>query len=155
MKNKSLKSGISTTGLKPLAAVIYAAGANQDDKFMQYVGSTVLNRLESGKKEFGAKNYSITEVINHPGAYYEKNSRLYNEFMSGQFKDDRSKKAALRAASVASALTRGTIDRMPGEFWFNDEEIDKLKQNPKVFNFNAVKELGKVGTKGQFTMYGY
>lgn len=154
-KNKDYTSGISSTALKPLAAVIYAAAANQDDKMMQYVGSTLLNRLESGKPEFGASNGSINEVINHPGAYYEKNSNLYNEFMGGNFKDDMSKKAALRASSVASALTRGTLERMPGEFWFNDEEIAKLKKNKKVFDFSKVEELGVMGTKKQFKMYGY
>lgn len=153
--DKSLKSGLSSTAIKPLAAVIYAAAADQDDKMMQYVGSTLLNRLESGKKEFGANNGSIDEVIMHPGAYYEKNSKLYTDFMSGNLKDDASKKAALKAASIASALTRGTIERMPGHFWFNQDEITKLKKNPKAFNFNIVKNLGTVGKKGQFQMFGY
>lgn len=154
-KNKDLTSGISATALKPMAAVIYAAAADQDEKMMQYVGSTLLNRLESGKKEFGAQNGSIMEVIKHPGAYYEKSSKLFEDFMTGNFKDESSKKAAMKAASVASALTRGTIERMPGEFWFNDEEISKLKKNPKVFNFKVVKELGTVGKKNQFKMFGY
>lgn len=155
MSKDNYKSGISSTALKPMAAVIYAAAADQDQKMMQYVGSTLLNRLESGKKEFGAENGSINEVIRHPNAYYEKNSKLYDEFMSGDFKDEASKAAALRAASVAAALNRGTLERMPGEFWFNQEEIAKLKKNPKAFNFKAVKDLGTVGKKGQFQMFGY
>lgn len=155
MKNKDYKSGISSTALKPLAAVIYAAAADQDEKMMQYVGSTILNRLESGKREFGAETGSITSVIKHPGAYYEKNSKLYEDFMTGNIKDEASKKAALRASSIASALTRGTVERMPGEFWFNDQEIAKLKKNPKVFNFKMVKELGTIGKKQQFKMFGY
>lgn len=154
-KNKDYTSGLSATAIKPMAAVIYAAAASEDDKMMQYVGSTLLNRLESGRPEFGAQNYNLSEVINHPGGYYEKNSNLYNQFLSGDFKDEKSKAAAMRAASIASALTRGTIDRMPGEFWFNDEEIAKLSKNKKVFDFNQVEELGKMGKKGQFKMYGY
>lgn len=138
-----------------MAAVIYAAAADQDQKMMQYVGSTLLNRLESGKKEFGAENGSIDQVIMHPGAYYEKNSKMYVDFMNGDFKDEASKKAALRAASVAAALNRGTLERMPGEFWFNQDEIAKLKKNPKAFNFKVVKDLGTVGKKGQFQMFGY
>lgn len=153
-KNKDYTSGISATGLKTMAAVIYAAAAGEDDKMKQYVGSTLLNRLESGKPEFGAQNGSINEVIYHPGAYYEKNSKLFDEFMSGNFKDERSKKEALKSASIASALTRGTIDKMPGEFWFNDQEI-ALNKRKKVFNYSLVEELGTVGKKNQFKMFRY
>jgi hypothetical protein len=155
-KNKDLTSGISATALKPLAAVIYAAAANQDDKMMQYVGSTVLNRLESGKSEFGAQNGRITEVINNPNSpYYEKDDTLYKQFISGNFKDDKSKKAAMRAASIASALTRGTLDRMDGEFWFNAEEESRLRKNKRVFDFDKVEEIGTIGLDNQFKTYGY
>lgn len=154
-KNKDYTSGFSATAIKQVAATIYAAAAGEDDKMMQYVGSTLFNRLESGKPEFGAQNGNISEVIYHPGAYYEKNSQLFEDFKNGNFKDEKSKAAAMRAASIASALTRGTIERMPGEFWFNDEEIAKLSRNKKVFDFSKVQELGKMGKKGQFKMYGY
>lgn len=154
-KNKDYTSGISSTAQKQMAAVIYAAAAGEDEKMMQYVGSTLLNRLESGKPEFGAQNMNISEVIRHPGAYYEKNSKLFEEFMSGEFKDEKSKAAAMRAASMTSALNRGTVDRLPGEFWFNGEEEAKLRKNKKIFDFSKVEELGSMGKKGQFKMYGY
>lgn len=147
-------SGISATALKPLAAVIYAAAASEDDKMMQYVGSTILNRLKSGKKEFGAENGSIIDVIKHPGAYYEKNSQMYQDFMTGNFKDDKSKAAAMRAASIASALQRGSLETMPGEFWWTDDEIAKGTKS-KAFDIKKLEKIGDIGKKGQFRMYGY
>lgn len=155
MPSNKYKSGISSSALKPLAAVIYAAAANQDARMMQYVGSTVLNRLESGRKEFGAERGSINDVIRHKNAYYEKNSQLYDDFMTGNFKDEASKMAAKRAMFIASGLNRGTVERLPGHFWFNDDEEQRLRKTPKAFDFKQVKNLGKVGKQGQFTMYGY
>lgn len=152
-KDEEYVSGLSATALKPMAAVIYAAAADQDDNMMRYVGSTLLNRFESGRAEFGAENGSMMEVINK--GYYEKNSKLFEEFMSGNFRDEKSRKAAMRAASIASALARKSTERMPGEFWFNAEEEGRLRKNKKAFNFDLVEDLGPIGKKGQFKMYGY
>lgn len=147
------KSGISSTGLKPLAAVIYAA-AGEDEEMMKQVGSIVLNRLESGRADFGAQNGSIIDVINHKNGFYETNSKLYDAFMNGKFTNELEKKKALMASSVASALTRGTIDRLPGQFWYNDPEISNLKRT-KGMDFNQVQEVGRTGKKKQFKVFSY
>lgn len=148
------KSGVSSTGLKPLAAVIYAAAAGEDEEMMKQVGSVVLNRLESGRADFGAQNGSIIEVINHKNGFYETNSKLYDAFMNGKFANELEKKKALMASSVASALTRGTIDRLPGQFWYNDPEISNLKRT-KGMDFNQVQEVGRTGKKKQFRVFSY
>lgn len=148
------KSGISSTGLKPLAAVIYAAAAGENEDMMKQVGSVVLNRLESGRSDFGAQNGSITEVINHKNGFYETNSKLYDDFINGRFANDLEKKKALMASSIASALTRKTIDRLPGHFWFNDKEISNLKRT-KGMDFSQIKEVSVTGKKKQFKVFSY
>ena len=146
---KDYKSGISYNALKPLAAVIYSAGANQKDDFKKRVGSTILNRFESGKAEFGAENGSIMDVIQK--GYYEYNSPLYQEFMSGKFKDDKSKKEALKSTALAAALLRDTVSKDDGEFFFTADEVRSLKKNKK-FDFNKVIPVGK---SGEHTFYKY
>ena len=153
-KNKDYTSGISATGLKPLAAVIYAAAAGEDEDMMKQVGSVVLNRLESGRSDFGAQNGSIIEVINHKNGFYEINKKSYDDFINGRFANELEKKKALMASSVASALTRGTIDRLPGQFWYNDPEISDLKRT-KGMDFNQVQEVGRTGKKKQFKVFSY
>lgn len=153
-KNKDYTSGISATGLKPLAAVIYAAAAGEDEDMMKQVGSVVLNRLESGRADFGAQNGSIIEVINHKNGFYETYSDLYDAFMNGKFTNELEKKKALMASSVASALTRGTINRLPGQFWQNDKEIANLKRTDGM-DYTQLQEVGRTGKKKQFRVFSY
>lgn len=153
-KNKDYTSGISATGLKPLAAVIYAAAASEDEDMMKQVGSVVLNRLESGRADFGAQNGSIIEVINHKNGFYETYSDLYDAFMNGKFTNELEKKKALMASSVASALTRGTINRLPGQFWQNDKEIANLKRTDGM-DYTQLQEVGRTGKKKQFRVFSY
>lgn len=141
-------SGISIDALEPLAAVIYAASENDDTDFMRMVGSTVLNRLESGREEFGAHNGRISEVINNPRSpYYEKNSKLYDQFSKRAFKTEAEKQRAKQATAMASALVRGTVERVPGEFWFNKKELENFKKNPGLFYLDRVEQVGEYKTK--------
>lgn len=140
-EKKDYKSGISSTGIMPLAAVMYAASANQKDAHAIRVGSTVLNRLKSGKPEFGADTGSITNVIQK--GYYEYNSPLWQEAMSGKFKDKVSEDRFKKIMALGSGLMRGTVETQPGEFFFTDSEIPKIKK--QGFNMNLVEEVGKSG----------
>ena len=59
--------------------------------------------------------------------------------MSGDFKDEASKNSVKLLCQLLQLLNRGTLERRAWRIWFNQEEIAKLKKNPKAFNFKAVK----------------
>jgi spore germination cell wall hydrolase CwlJ-like protein len=134
-----------------LAMAIYGEAANQKPDVMRKIGSTVLNRLASGKtKEFGG---SLDEVL-YKGYYAVKNnSPMYQEAMSGKFKDEVSETAYKQALAIASGLIKGTITPDKGEFYFTKSEINKLKKKgKKAFNFDAVKKFEEFG---DYQMFGY
>ncbi len=139
--------------LRDFTNVIYSEMAGKDDKHMIMVGSSVLNRLDSKRaKEFGS---TLGEIIRNPNAYYavSKNSKLYQQAVSGKFPDEMSERAYKRAMAIASGLLKGTIDRVKGQFYFTNKEIKKLKkQGKKVFDFKQVKNVGKTG---RFNVFSY
>lgn len=149
-----LKSGISVNSVKPMAAVIYAAAADQDTKMKHYVASTMVNRWKSGKKEFGADTGSMLDVINKEGQYYETKSKLYEDFMNNKFPNEDAKMNGMESMSIASAMMRGSLEPMPGEFWFSEDEKNKLIKK-KSFDFKKVKSLGKIGKDNKFEMFSY
>lgn len=121
------------------AALVYAEAAGESDDFKKMVGSTVLNRLDSGRvKEFGS---NIDEIA--VKGYSSVNGNLYKQAMSGSFPDKVSEEAFKKSMAIFSGLAKGTIKRTDGEFFFTDKEIEKLK-NKKAFNFDLVSETGKV-----------
>lgn len=149
MDNKDYKSGISSQGLKPLAAVMFSAANGQGDDFMIRVGSTVLNRLESAQPEFAAENGLISDVINK--GYAEPQSEEFSKFMEGAFGSTKEEKAAKRAMMLAAGLTRNTIERTPGEFFFTDSD---RRASKKLGNFDW-KQVEAVGQSGDHTFFSY
>lgn len=136
--------------LSDLAAVIYGEAANQDQKVMKMVGSTVINRLKSGKAdEFGS---TIPEIIQN-GYYAAKNQNIpYKEALSQKFESPEGERKYKQAVSIASSLLRGTIEPDAGMFYFTPSEIKRLKKNPKAFNFKMVKS---VGSSGEYEVFDY
>ena len=143
----------SDADIAQLAAVIYGEGASTGEDVMSMIGSTVLNRLESGRvKEFGG---TLEEVINYPNAYYaaQDENVPYKEALAGKFPNETAENAYKRAYATASGLYKGTIDRHKAMFFFTPPEETKLrKKGRKVFDFKQVKEQGVVG---DYNTYSY
>jgi spore germination cell wall hydrolase CwlJ-like protein len=137
------KMDYNQTDVRDLANVIYGEAANQPPEVMKMVGSTVVNRRAAGRgKEFGE---TLPEIINK-GYYAASNPNVpYRQAMMQQFPDEESINKYKQAISIAAGLLRGTIEPDKGQFYFTGKEIKKLKKTPKRFNFNAVKEVGRVG----------
>ena len=139
--------------LRNLTNLIYGEAGGADYKVMTMVGASALNRLDSKRtKEFGS---TLGEVMQKPNAYYavSKNSKMYQQAMSGKFPDEISEKAYKRSMAIASGLLKGTIERPKGHFYFTDPEIKKLKKKgKKAFDFKKVKEVGKTG---KYKVYSY
>lgn len=126
-----------------LTNIIYGEAADQDVKVMKMVGSTAINRMKSGRtKEFGS---TLPEII-QKGYYAAKNpNQPYKEALSQKFGSPEAENKYKQAMNIASGLLRGTIEPDKGMFYFKPDEIKKLKKTPKVFNFKAVKSVGKSG----------
>ena len=136
--------------LSDLANIIYGEAANQDEKVMKMVGSTVLNRQKSGRtEEFGG---TIAE-IGQKGYYAVKNpNQPYKEALSQKFGNEEAEHKYKKAVAIAGGLLKGTIEPDKGEFFFKPDEEKKLRKTPKVFNFKMVKNVGK---QGDYNVYGY
>lgn len=129
--------------LTTLTNLIYGEAANQDAKVMKMVGSSAINRMNSGRtKEFGG----TLDEIARKGYYAVSNpNEPMKEAMSQKFRSPESENKYKQAMSIASGLLRGTIEPDKGMFYFKKDEIAKLKKTPKVFNFKMVKSVGKSG----------
>jgi len=134
--------------LLQLAHLIYGEAGGEDLDTKKMVGSSVINRLNSGRaKEFGG---SIEEVAQKGYYAVSKKSKMYEQAVSGNFPDKSSETAWKQSLAVASGLVKGTIKPSAGMFYFTDKEA---KQQKKVgFKFSQVKETGKVG---KFNTYSY
>ena len=126
-----------------VANIIYGEGASTKEDTMKMIGSSVLNRLDSGRtKEFGG----TIEEIGDKGYYAVKdNTDLYQQATNWNFPDKSSENAYKKAIAIASGLVKGTIDRHKAQFYFTPEEIKKQKKKgKKAFDFDLVKEQGDV-----------
>lgn len=126
-----------------LANAIYGEAADQEPEVMKMVGSSVINRINSGRTaEFGS---NMQEVLNK-GYYAVKNPNVpYRQALTQQFPDEESANQYKQALAIAGGLRRGTIEPDKALFYFTPKEEAKLRKTPKVFNFKIVKNAGKVG----------
>ena len=141
--------------LKQLTDLIYGDGASTSPEIMAMIGSTVLNRLDSGRiEEFGG---NMQEVINHQNAYYaaQDNTDLYQQGVSGNFPDETSQKAYKQAMAVASGLMKGSIDRHKAMFYFKEKEEMRIRNagddGKKEFNFDVVNRADDSGDYRTYT----
>lgn len=125
-----------------MAQAIYGEAASEDFNTMHMIGSTMLNRLKSGRaKEFGA---NIPEILNK-GYYAVSNpNEPYKQALSKKFPDKQSELKFKQALQIASGLYKGTIKPTEGEFYFTPKEIANQKK-AKSFNFKVVKDVGSIG----------
>lgn len=130
-----------------LANLIYGEASNQNEEVMRMVGSTVLNRVDSGRDlEFGSNVVEVIMSQNSPYFAALNNSPQFKQAVTGKFPDKISEKAYKKALQVANGLIRGTIPRHEGMFFFEGKEISAMKRRKKkVFDFKRVKDTGKVG----------
>ena len=136
--------------LSDLANIIYGEAADQDDKVMKMVGSSVINRQRSGRtEEFGG---TIAE-IGQKGYYAVKNpNQPYKEALSQKFGNEESELKYKKAVAIAGGLLKETIPPDKGLFYFKADEEKKLRGKPKVFNFKLVTPTAKVGA---YQVYDY
>jgi spore germination cell wall hydrolase CwlJ-like protein len=136
--------------IKQIADIIYGEAADQKPEVMKMVGSTIINRMTSGRAtEFGV----VPEEIGKKGYYAVINqNEPFKQAVSGKFKDGVAEEAYKKVYAIASGLYKGTIPLQKGQFFFKPDEESKLRKNPKKFNFKEVKNEGQVG---DYNVYGY
>lgn len=130
-----------------LAQLIYGEVGNQPDHVKAMVGSTVMNRKDSGRTiEFGE---DIEGVINSKRSpYYAplNNSPQFQQAYTGKFPDKISENAFKKSLQIANGLMRGTIKRHEAMFFLTGIEVSGQKRRKKGgMDFKLLRETGKVG----------
>ena len=137
--------------LMALTAMINGEGASADFDTKVMMGSSALNRLETGRlEEFGGTLSEVTQK-----GYYAviNKNEPYQQAVSGKFPDKIAEKAWKQSLAIASGLIKGTIERKKGQFFFTDKEEKKLrKAGKKKFDFDKVKSVGRTG---KYNVYSY
>jgi len=135
---------------KQVADAVFGEGANQPIEVRRMIASTIINRMNSGKvAEFGG-DYS---TILQKGYYAVSNPNTpYTQASTNKFPDKNSENIYKETLQMVSGLMKGTIPLDKGLFYFTPKEIQKLKKNPKAFDFTKVKN---VGSSGDYQVYDY
>lgn len=117
----------------------------QDQTLQKLIIDSMLNRYNSSRdKEFGS---TYSDVLNK-GYYAVKNkNKPYLEALSGQ----RDKELEAIQQMIKDRYFDETRDKNV-QFYFRPEEEQRLRGDPKTFNFDYVNSLGKVGP---YNTYGY
>jgi len=136
-----------------LAAIIHGESSGQKDNVKTMVGSTVLNRLDSGRtREFGDTVEGVITSQNSPYFAALNNSEQFQQGATQKFPDKISENDFKKSLQIANGLMRGTIPRHEGMFFFTGQEISGMKRRKKkVFDFKQVRETGKVGKFSTFS----
>lgn len=112
----------------PVIATVYGEAANQDFDTKVKIASTILNRAESGKSEFGADTGKISDVLKRGYYAYSKESPKFTEAMAQKFPDKKSEDAYKDAVAAVSGLVSGKIPRADAQFFLTPKEIAKVKR---------------------------
>lgn len=133
-----------------LANMIYGEEAKGNMEVMKMIGSTALNRLESGKvDEFGG---DLNEVLQKGYFAVSNQNDPYQWASSGKFPDKVSENNYKKALQVAGGLLSGRIERVPGLFYMTDKELKKKMKPDSDFDLSLVEEVGK---SGKYTVMDY
>ena len=126
----------------PVLATAYGEAASEpyDDKL--HVLSSMLNRSESGKAEFGADTGKITDVLQRGYYAYSKQSPKFKEAMSMKFPDKESEDSFKEFVAILSGMLKGRVQRTSSEFFFTSDEIKSLKKGGN-FNFDLLEQVGE------------
>lgn len=144
--------GINLKAYLPVIATVYAEGAGKNADFKRQIASTILNRTESGKPEFGADAGNITDVLQKGYYSYSKQSPKYKEAISQKFSDKPSEDSFKETVRVFAGLLNGDIPRSDAQFFFNKGEMSRLSKQGSGFNMKA---LEPVDQQGDFTFLKY
>lgn len=142
---------ISSTAMSPLAATLYAEAADRKYDTKVKIASSMINRLKSGKEEYGAHNGSVNEML--AKGYYAYGNDMYKSALTNTFKNKQEEKAYKESLGIISGLLKGTVKSDETEFYYTPEEIKKMQaKGKKVFDFSQVEEIG---TDGYYKFYKY
>lgn len=142
---------ISAQALLPVVATVEGEGANQDYKTKVKIASTILNRFESGKKEFGAEDGSISKVLNHGYDSFRNQTPVVQQVLSGKYGDPIAERSAKESLGIVSGLVKGAIPRDKAQFFMTPKAAANLAKSKK-FDFKKVVDVGK---SGAFNFYAY
>jgi|TARA_R100000093_G_C1888708_1_gene56259 hypothetical protein len=147
----SIDNPIQGENVRKLAAAIYgeAAGVKDDkqrESYMILAGSSFVNRV--GKKEWRNKDFDT--LMDSTFSAVKFSNQPYKEAMSGKVPKS-SKPRWDQAMRIANGLMSGGINPVAGQFYFTEDEINKMK-GKKSFDFSIVKD---VGTIGKYKIFSY
>lgn len=142
---------ISSQAMLPIAATVYGEASNQDYKTKVKIASTILNRFESGKKEFGADTGNMSDVLHKGYDSARDSSPQFKQAMLGDFPDKDSENSYKESLGIVSGLLKGVIPREKGEFAMTDKGVANVKKK-NLMDMNKVENLGK---SGSFNFFGY
>lgn len=126
----------------PVLATAYGEGANQDTNGKVEILSTILNRAESGRAEFGADSGKITDVLNRGYYAYSQKSPKFMEAINQKFPDEMSKKSYREYEVLLSGMLSGKVGRTKSLFFLTPNEVQKVKKT-KAINMDLLEETGK------------
>ncbi|MFA5133110.1 MAG: hypothetical protein WC444_07325 [Candidatus Paceibacterota bacterium] len=127
-----------------LANLIYGENASEDYDTMVMTGSTLLNRLESGKfQEFGA---TPEEAMNKGYYAVKNNTPLYQQAAMRKFPDKQSENKFKQSLAIANGLVNETIPRHQAMFFLKPKELKK-----SGMDFKKLKDTGTVGKYRTFS----
>lgn len=134
----------------PLLATAYGEAADQDFDSKVEVISSMLNRAESGKAEFGADTGKITDVLQRGYYAYSKKSPKFMEAMEQKFPDKMSEDSFKEVIAVFSGLMSGKVKRTQTQFMLTPKEVARIKSNKakgiKDMDMNLLERTGQNDT---------
>lgn len=136
---------------KPVLATVYAEAANQPPEAKRHIISSIINRAQSGKAEYGAENGSIIDVLKKGYSSARDNSPKYQEAMSESFKDKASEKSYKEVMALWSGMLKGTVKKSDAEFILTDKDVEDVKKKKLM----DMTKLEKVAREGDFNFYRY
>lgn len=135
----------------PVLATAYGEGANQDYDGKREILSTILNRAESGKKEFGADTGRITDVLRKGYYAYSQQSPKYQEALDQKFPDKMSEDSYKEYVAILSGMLKGNVKRTESQFFLTPKEVNKVKKSGAI-DMSLLEETSKNKT---WTFYKY
>lgn len=129
----------------PVLATAYGEAASEDFGSKVEVLSTILNRAESGKEEFGAHTGKITDVLQKGYYAYSKQSPKFTEALSQKFPDKESEDSFKEIVAIFSGMLKGKVKRTDSLFFFTPKEVERIRKT-KVMNMDLLEETAKTKT---------
>ena len=140
--------GLNDEQIKHIAAAVYGENRGQGDDALKATAASFFNRM--GEHEW--KKQSVDNLAYHTfnaikDSVSGKNTG-YLDALSGKFPDKDGENEYKKIISMVGAMNRGKMDTGDAQFYFNDNEIKKLKAS-KNFDFAKVDEGDSFKAGGQ------